>query len=258
MTLDGYVWEWCPTHPQATHGSWLQHRLVIELHLGRFLHRGERVHHRDGVRHHNALSNLELFSSHSDHMLQHWKTKGRRAPEFLVRLRTFAADPTASVHALGVSHTTVLAACKEQGIEWVRRIAYPGASELTEQSVREALQGHTTREAALLLNCHAHTLYLRFGHLLKKRPSPNCLDVHKEEIRVARRAGKTLKQIATRYGVSTVTVNKSIQRWRAQDESKDEFAVPRNRPTARERLRSRNGRYLAALYVEHDVDPPEW
>lgn len=41
----------------------LEHRYVMQKHLGRPLHKDETVHHRDGNRAHNDLSNLELFSS---------------------------------------------------------------------------------------------------------------------------------------------------------------------------------------------------
>ncbi len=41
----------------------LEHRYVMERHLGRGLHPGETVHHIDGDRQNNALSNLELFTS---------------------------------------------------------------------------------------------------------------------------------------------------------------------------------------------------
>jgi len=40
-----------------------EHRYVMEQHLGRRLYPDETVHHRDGNRQHNALENLELFSS---------------------------------------------------------------------------------------------------------------------------------------------------------------------------------------------------
>jgi hypothetical protein len=38
----------------------LEHRVVMEQHLGRPLRRGETVHHRNGVRHDNRVANLEL------------------------------------------------------------------------------------------------------------------------------------------------------------------------------------------------------
>lgn len=51
-----------------------EHRLVLERHLNRKLTPFEVVHHKDGDKLNNALSNLEVFSSQSDHIQEHRHT----------------------------------------------------------------------------------------------------------------------------------------------------------------------------------------
>jgi hypothetical protein len=45
----------------------------MEQHLQRPLAKGEVVHHKDGNKSNNAIKNLELYSSHADHMRIHKK-----------------------------------------------------------------------------------------------------------------------------------------------------------------------------------------
>lgn len=58
----GYVREYAPDHPRANLGRYvLQHHLVMEEILGRYLLPGENVHHKNGVRDDNRPENLELW-----------------------------------------------------------------------------------------------------------------------------------------------------------------------------------------------------
>lgn len=66
-TRDGYVLVVAPPgHPRARHdGTLLEHRLVMEQRLGRYLEDWELVHHKDGNRQHNNWENLELLDGRS-------------------------------------------------------------------------------------------------------------------------------------------------------------------------------------------------
>lgn len=58
---DGYIVVQAPDHPKAsTKGYVLEHRLVMEQHLKRFLKEDETVHHLNGIRGDNRIENLEL------------------------------------------------------------------------------------------------------------------------------------------------------------------------------------------------------
>jgi hypothetical protein len=72
MHADGYVLEYAPGHPAAAtqKGYILQHRLVMEHHLRRYLTSDEVVHHRNEVKTDNRIENLELTNL-SEHMTHH-------------------------------------------------------------------------------------------------------------------------------------------------------------------------------------------
>lgn len=67
----GYWYIYSPDHPRATKQHYmLEHRLVMERILGRYLEPNEVVHHIDGNRQNNAPDNLMVFAKNAAH-LQH-------------------------------------------------------------------------------------------------------------------------------------------------------------------------------------------
>jgi hypothetical protein len=71
MTHQGYVMTYMPEHPNAYNNKVLEHRLVMERHLGRYLDPAEIVHHINGKQDDNRIENLELLPSNSAHIKHH-------------------------------------------------------------------------------------------------------------------------------------------------------------------------------------------
>lgn len=191
----------------------LQHRLVMECHLGRFLTKPERVHHLNHLRWDNRIENLQLHANHSEHMRDHWKDSPRNDPKLIELVKQYAPDPSKQLSDVPAAAGTVYAICRSLGIRWVRGYKRKVPDEPT---MREALQRMTTREAAAHFGISFQTMHVRFGHLLKKRASPNCLLPHRDEIlRLVLKERRTHAEIGRMYGVSDMCVHRSIQRWRA-------------------------------------------
>lgn len=68
-TGKGYIWIYSPYHPfKNRQNQVLEHRLVMEKHIKRFLLPQEVVHHINGNKQDNNLKNLKIFKSHSEHI----------------------------------------------------------------------------------------------------------------------------------------------------------------------------------------------
>ena len=72
---DGYIFVYVPDHPFAISSGRdrrrvyvLEHRIVMEQHLHRYLDPSEVVHHIDGDNTNNVIDNLRLYSSQSEHI----------------------------------------------------------------------------------------------------------------------------------------------------------------------------------------------
>jgi hypothetical protein len=87
VLIGRYWYRWSNTHPFRTKRNYvLEHRIVVEASLGRFLTRDEVVHHKNGDPQDNRLENLVVFGSNADHLrheligrVPNWSDEGKVA-----------------------------------------------------------------------------------------------------------------------------------------------------------------------------------
>lgn len=72
----GYIGIFSPEHPFATKGGYVvEHRLVMESHIGRYLKPWEVIHHINKNKTDNRIENLELIRDNSTHLHKHGMEK---------------------------------------------------------------------------------------------------------------------------------------------------------------------------------------
>ena len=79
VVSNGYVYRYVPTHPSARGTKKLyvlEHHLVVEAHIGRYLTNGEVVHHINSKIDDNRLCNLRLMTA-AEHNALHAKNRRR-------------------------------------------------------------------------------------------------------------------------------------------------------------------------------------
>jgi transposase len=185
----------------------------MERKLGRLLSEEEVVHHEDEDKTNNDPENLVLFPNQKAHAHYHrLQDAACHDTTMIEKVRQAAADPKAKLTDLGISEPTIRKICRMYGIFWKRA----DKADLTEDQVRETLQGRTTEEAAALLDVHPQTLYNRFDHLLDKRNAPGFLDEHREELcKIAKLQG--VSAAADMFGTNRKTLYEAFERWGVRD-----------------------------------------
>lgn len=84
MRTDGYIAIYFPDHPKSNKDGYImEHDLVMECFIGRWLNKNEVVHHINNIKSDNKIENLKLMTK-SEHMSMHAKERQEQRRRLLL------------------------------------------------------------------------------------------------------------------------------------------------------------------------------
>lgn len=84
MTMFGYVAVFVPNHPHCNKdGMVMEHRLVMEEYLGRYLKEDEIVHHKNRIKTDNRIENLQLMNKEEHSRLHAQNRRDKVSGKFI-------------------------------------------------------------------------------------------------------------------------------------------------------------------------------
>ena len=116
---DGYIVVHYPDHPNSTKSGYvMEHKLVMEKHIGRYLEKDEVVHHKNGNRADNRIENLALmtFNEHSALHLKERRDTGKlkhaTVPVINVTTGEYFESIKKAAKKYGIPETHISRVCK--------------------------------------------------------------------------------------------------------------------------------------------------